>query len=76
MRGAGETLRIQGSGVWSLLITLDTFGRDFYVWGRNSEDGVKRARPPFYCQVLLGLEYKPSLGRGPFLGISVQFPSG
>lgn len=47
MRGAGETLRIQGSWVWSLLITLDTFGRDFYVWGRNSEDVVKRARPPF-----------------------------
>lgn len=45
MRGAGETLGIQGPGVWSLLITLDNFGRDFYVWSRNSEDVVKRARP-------------------------------
>lgn len=29
MRGAGETLGIQGPGVWSLLITLDTFGGTF-----------------------------------------------
>lgn len=49
---------------------------DFYVWSRNSEDIVKRARPLLQCQVLLDSEHKPSPGSGPLFGMSMQFPVG